>query len=141
MNINKLLFKLFVLSLSISLSGCQLIYMSALAVSCATRSDIDIHPKSLPKVIVGQPYRLELTAKKNETPISGFAIESGQLPSGLSLVFIRQESSGDYTATIEGTPKEVGEFTVTIVAWGYGTQCSATSGRREYLIRVVDSES
>ena len=124
----------------ISLSGCQLLYMSALAVHCATRPDIDILPEDLPKVIVGQPYRVELTAKNNETPISGFAIESGQLPSGLSIVFIRQESSFDYTATIEGTPKEVGEFTVTIAAWGYGTQCSATSGRRKYIIRVVDSK-
>jgi hypothetical protein len=59
-------------------------------------------------------------------------IAEGALPAGLAL----QHERGKSTATLSGTPTEVGEFKLTLAAWCLGTNVSGQTGQRAYRLIV-----
>jgi len=121
--------------LVISISGCEVIYSSALMVSCSIRSALKVSPEKLPVAIIDQPYQVVFSASKNQTPIGDFYLSSGQLPAGIKFLYV-DNPSGEYRATLEGIPTEVGNFPITIATWSYGTQCTGQSGSREYILTI-----
>ena len=118
----------------IAISGCSVIY-SAVVCGVFSPSDILISPDKLPVAIVNQPYQVAFSTAQNQTLIGDFYISSGKLPTGIEFVSV-EELSGEYRATLEGIPSEIGDFPITMTAWSYGTQCPGQIGSQTYIITV-----
>jgi hypothetical protein len=89
-------------------------------------------PTDLPEAEVGQPYQVTIAISENYTPVGDVFIESGALPSGLTLTFLENTD----TAEITGTPEEAGTFEFVIGAWCMGTNVSGDTGRQAYTLVV-----
>jgi hypothetical protein len=96
------------------------------------RSSLVFSPSELPAAHVGQPYQATITVSKNKTPVFSMGIDSGDLPSGLTLSY----QEGESTATIEGTPEKMGEFEFTLHAYCYGTNVSGQAAEQHYTLSV-----
>ncbi|KQX97256.1 hypothetical protein ASD22_08165 [Rhodanobacter sp. Root480] len=86
-------------------------------------SPITVSPGTLPMPHVGTAYSQTLTANGGTAPYS-YALASGVLPPGLSL-------SG---ATISGTPRQAGPYSVSITV----TDNGGTTGTKSYTLDVPD---
>ncbi|MDV2078027.1 hypothetical protein [Marinobacter xestospongiae] len=123
--------------LASAISGCEVMYGVVLMASCGFSSDLEIHPETLPAAIVGQPYRVDISASGKQAPIGEFYLSYGQLPVGLEFVFF-DNSSGESTAAIEGVPSETGNFPIAVGARTYGTHCAGQTANNEYALEVTD---
>lgn len=92
----------------------------------AASSPITVSPASLPTPQVDSSYSQSLSATGGTAPYS-FALTSGALPSGLSLV-------GN---TISGTPNQAGSYSATITV----TDNTGTTGIKSYALTVPNPSS
>jgi len=90
-------------------------------------------PQALPDAHVGVAYDARINITGNATPVGGYSISAGALPSGLS---IERVPGVDAMGHIFGTPTAPGTVTFTLSVWCYGTNVSGQTGSRQYSITV-----
>jgi len=112
------------------LTGCEFMYVSALSISCAARSELSVTHETWPIAIVGQEYSATLNVENSETPVFDVSVQHGQLPPGLKLSHIKGESN----FTITGISTERGEHVFTLSMASHGTQCAGQTGLQEIKI-------
>ena len=90
-------------------------------------------PPTLPDAHVGVAYDARIDIAGNATPVGGFSISDGALPTGLSIERVRGEDAAGH---IFGTPTTPGTVTFTVSVWCYGTNVGGQTGNTEYSITV-----
>jgi len=95
-------------------------------------SSLKFIPDSLPDAQQGTPYQVQIKVENVKTFVGQFAVETGNLPPGLSL----ERVAGENAARIVGTPAETGTFTFVLNVWCEGTNSPGQTGRKEYAIVV-----
>jgi hypothetical protein len=116
------------------IAGLALAAAALAAVSgCEVRGELQFSPATLPDAQVGVPYAATITVTEAATPVGGAGIESGALPTGLSLDL---GEAHDNTIHIHGTPTVSGSFSFTISVWCYGTNVSGQTGTQAYALVV-----
>jgi hypothetical protein len=110
-----------------------LVVLSTAVLACAcTSARLVFSPPALPDARVGQPYEATIAVSGNHTPVFLIAVDSEQLPPGLTLQYEHNAS----TAEIRGVPEQAGEFEFTVRATCYGTNVSGQTGEQRYKLRV-----
>lgn len=103
---------------------CALLLPVVLAMCCLPARPLQIRTEKLPWAIVGQPYRARIDTGLDDRCLTAdvrFTLVGGSLPEGLDLdVF-----------GVEGTPREVGRFQLTIRA---ANQCIAVEKTVELFV-------
>ena len=122
-------------ALLFSLSGCGLLYVTTLMATCTFQSDLTITPETLPLVIVGQPYHVNVSVSETNNPMYDIVL-IGELPDGLEFHF-NNDGLFNNEATIEGIATETGTFPITIDAASYGTQCTGQEVSQPYSLMSI----
>ncbi len=89
-------------------------------------------PDNLPDAQQGTPYQVEIKVENVKTFVGQFAIETGNLPPGLSL----ERVTGENATRIIGTPAKQGTFTFVLNVWCEGTNNPGQTGQKQYTIVV-----
>ncbi len=114
------------------LSGCELIYIVTLSVSCAARSDLSAKPEKLPIAVVGELYKIELIIEGDGAPIGSVSVIQGELPPGLQLI----HRDRGHVFEITGIAQQEGDYAFTIKMIGSGTQCVGPTGEQGFIVSV-----
>lgn len=110
-----------------------LVVLFGVVLACrTTRPPLDFSPHELPEAQVGQAYEATIAVSGNETPVFLIAVESGELPPGLTLQY--EEDAG--TAAVIGVPERAGEYEFTVYAACCGTNVSGQAGEQRYTLLV-----
>jgi hypothetical protein len=96
------------------------------------RPSLEFDPAELPAAQVGVRYEATVTITLYVTPVFSMSIAQGNLPDGLTLVYVEH----DNFAKITGTPTQAGTFKFVISASCLGTNVSGQTGEKEYVIEV-----
>ena len=105
--------------------------LAFMAMGCG-KASLVFSPNLLPQAALGQPYQTIVKISENSTPVGSMTIDSGTLPSGLTLQF----NKGTDSALISGTPSQSGSFKFTLGAWCMGTNSPGQSGSQVYVLIV-----
>jgi predicted small lipoprotein YifL len=99
--------------------------------SCGRSADpLVFSPTQLPEAQSQQAYQVTIVVSGNHTPVEQIGIGTGTLPPGLTLA--RDGNS----ASISGTPQEVGRFEFTVGASCLGTNETGQTGEQVYVLVV-----
>jgi hypothetical protein len=96
------------------------------------RPELKFDPDALPSAQVGIPYKAIIQVSQNVTPVFTLFVSEGELPGGLTLEYVENDSQ----ARITGTPIQTGTFKFLVTAMCLGTSVSGQTGEKEYLIVV-----
>ena len=126
---------LFVLCLTLQLTGCEAVMLGNLIISCTMRPEPTLLPEYLPVAKVGVPYSAPLEVTETSSPVHGIYVsDKHPLPDGLRIEHHERDSYG----LITGIPASAGSYQVQISAGTYGTQCTGLEASRIYRLEVME---
>jgi len=94
--------------------------------TCGT---INVFPATLPTPVSGVPYNQSVGASGGLAPYT-FVVSAGAIPAGLTFV-----STGAASASLIGTPTELGTYTFTVSA----TDALGCTGNQTYVLQLLGS--